>query len=172
MRFTFCTSIAAAMLFVAMPAMAEYKGSVKPNWGLADFTKHDEAYYLSLDQIKIGWTEAQVAKEFGNKYRSSESVGPDGKAHKTWRFASYRARMMSDPVDSIVTVEFVAGLVVGAKQVPAPGSDVQPAELAPVAAAAPITTADRIKALQGLLDQNLITPEEFEGKRKALIDGI
>jgi hypothetical protein len=172
MRFICRLSVAAAMLIAAAPAMAEYKGSVKPNWGLADFTKHDEAYYLSLDQIKIGWTEVQVAEEFGNKYKSSESIGPDGKAHKTWRFASYRARMLSDPVDSIVTVDFVDGLVVSAKQVPAPGSDVQPAELAPVSTVAASTPAERLKALQELLDQNLITPEEFESKRKALIDGI
>ena len=112
------------MILVAGPSIAQHKGSVKPNWGLADFTKHDEAYYLSLDQIQIGWTEDQVAEEFGKKYKSSESVGPDGKTHRTWRFASYRARMLSDPVDSIVTVEFVDGLVAGAKQVPAPGSDV------------------------------------------------
>ncbi|MEO6364965.1 MAG: SHOCT domain-containing protein [Luteimonas sp.] len=123
--------------------------------------------------IKLkGWTEAQVAEECGKKYKSSESVVTDKKKRTTWRFASYRARMLSDPVDSIVTVEFVDGLVVGAKQVPAPGSDVQHVELTPTATEAPDTPADRLKSLQGLLDQKLITPEEFENKRKALIDGI
>ena len=160
------------MILVAGPSIAQHKGSVKPNWGLADFTKQDEAYYLSLDQIQIGWTEDQVAEEFGKKYKSSESVGPDGKTHRTWRFASYRARMLSDPVDSIVTVEFVDGLVAGAKQVPAPGSDVIPAELAAPSSQSAATPADRLNALKELLDQKLITPEEYESKRKALIDRI
>ena len=172
MHHFFRLPILVVMFVVAIPAIAQHKGSVKPNWGLADFTKHDEAYYLSLDQIQIGWTEDQVAEEFGKKYKSSESVGSDGKTRKTWRFNSYRARMLSDPVDSIVTVEFVDGLVAGAKQVPAPGSDVLPSELAAPSAQSTTTPAERLNALKELLDQKLITPEEYENKRKALIDGI
>ncbi|HEY0660058.1 MAG TPA: hypothetical protein VGD21_01850 [Lysobacter sp.] len=74
-------NIAALMMVLSHHAIAGdgYKGSVKPNWGLADFTKHDEAYYLSLDQIRIGWTKAQVIEEFGKKYRVIESNEKDGK---------------------------------------------------------------------------------------------
>lgn len=150
-----------------------YKGSVKPNWGLADFTKHDEAYYLSLDQIRIGWTQAQVIEAFGKKYKVVEISEVDGKKHESWRFNSYRARMLSDPVDSSVTVEFIDGVVVNAKQVPAPGSDVQPSELVKMGTAPPQNSiSDRLKELQQLLDDKLISTEEYEAKRKALIDGL
>ncbi len=172
MRHVFRLLVLIVVLMAAAPAMAQYKGSVKPNWGLADFTKHDEAYYLSLDQIQIGWTEAQIIGEFGKKFKSTESTGADVRIHKTWRFASYRARMLSDPVDSIVTVDFVNGIVVGAKQVPAPGSDVQPSDLSAQPPKSGSTPADRINALRELLDQNLLTPEEYERKRKAIVDGI
>ena len=128
---------------------------------------------MSLDQIRIGWTKAQVIEEFGKKYRVIESNEKDGKNHESWRFASYRARMMSDPVDSLVTVEFVDGVVVNARQVPAPGSDVQPSELVKAGAApSQVSVGDRLKQLQKLLDDKLISKEEFEVKRKALIDAL
>lgn len=166
-------AIAASILALAsLDASAQYKGSVKPNWGLADFTKHDEAYYLSLDQIRLGWTENQVVEEFGKKFKESSYVDSAGITRKVYRYQSYRARMMSDPVDSIVTVEFVDGRVVGAKQVPAPGSDVVANELKPGTPNEPGKSAARLTELKALLDQKLITPEEYETKRKALIDGI
>ena len=153
-------------------AIAQHKGSVKPNWGLADFTKKDESYYLSLDQIHLGWTEAQVIQEFGNKYKTSEYVDLGGVTHKLLRFESYRARMLSDPVDSIVTVDFVNDLVVGAKQVPAPGSDVQANELTSEKSTPKSAPADKLKELSGLLEQGLITQEEYEVKRKEVIDAL
>ncbi|HEY0660059.1 MAG TPA: SHOCT domain-containing protein [Lysobacter sp.] len=80
---------------------------------------------------------------------------------------------MSDPVDSLVTVEFVDGVVVNARQVPAPGSDVQPSELVKAGAApSQVSVGDRLKQLQKLLDDKLISQEEFEVKRKALIDAL
>ena len=42
----------------------------------------------------------------------------------------------------------------------------------PVAAAAPLSPAEKIRQLKGLLDEGLISPEEFEAKRRELLAGM
>jgi hypothetical protein len=161
------TIIAALLLFYSNgPVAFEHKGSVKPNGWLADFNKHDEAYYLSVDQLRVGYTQTQVIEQYGKKYSIVETKLVDGKKLETWKFTSYRARQFSDPVDRFVFVYFIDGLVVNATEKPVDNS------LSEVSLVKAESAAAKLKQLQELLDQKLITQEEFETKRKDILSKL
>lgn len=151
---------------------AERKGSVKPNAMLADFNKHDEAYYLSLDQIRVGFSAAQVEDQFGKKYTVVDSQTKEGKKYEKWKFNSYRARQFSDPIDKFVFVEFLDGVVVDATEKSATGTSQPVSLVAKGSTSVSDSVASRLQQVQSLLDQKLISEAEYAAKRKEIIDSL
>ena len=165
--------IAMVLLLICNDSNAsERKGSIKPNGFLADFNKYDEAYYLSVEQLRVGYTKAQVIEQYGEKYSVVESKLIDGKKLETWKFTSYRARQFSDPIDRFVFVEFVDELVVNAIEKPINKSLPEVSLVKAEQAQPQSTAAVKLKQLQELLDQKLITQEEFEVKRKQILSEL
>jgi len=164
--------VSVLLLFSNMSDASERKGSVKPNGWIADFNKHDEAYYLSVDQLRVGHTKEQVIKEFGKKYSVVETKLIDGKKSETWKFTSYRARQFSDPVDRFVFVEFLDELVVNAIEKPINKSLPEVSLVKADQSQPQSTAAVKLKQLQELLDQKLISQDEFEAKRKQILSEL
>ena len=88
---------------ILLGACGSHKGAIKPNPSLADFNKYGEAYYLSIDQLKIGDPKDVVIKEYDDKYESETN----DQSREIWIFKSYQATFAIDPVQKLVTVEFM-----------------------------------------------------------------
>jgi hypothetical protein len=142
---------------MSLTACASHKGAIKPNSGLADFDKYGEAYYLSLEQIKIGDSKEVVTNEYGDKYESKTN----DKGREIWIFKSYQATFATDPVEKLVIVEFVNANV----------SDVSEKYLrgkSPTTSK-PIAADERLRKLKALHDDGVISDEDFESKKMELL---
>jgi hypothetical protein len=58
---------------------------------------------LSIDQLKIGDPKDVVIKEYDDKYESETN----DQSREIWIFKSYQATFAIDPVQKLVTVEFM-----------------------------------------------------------------
>jgi len=137
---------------------AAHKGAITPNSGLADFDKYNEAYYLSLEQIKIGDPKEKVIAEYGSKYETKKN----DKGREIWVFKSYKATFSRDPIQKLVTVEFINSLV----------SDVTEKYLRDINT---VTTKEpsseeKLRKLKSLRDDGIITDADFEKKKKEILN--
>ena len=142
-----------------------HKGAVKPNAGLADFNKYGKAYYLSLEQIQLGYTQDQVTNEYGSDYEVIESKTTEDHSFETWRFVSYRATFSRDPIDKYVFVSFRDQLVInkreewlGRREGPSSQSTNTGDKL------------EKLERLKRLLDQGAITQEEYETMKRDVME--
>jgi len=135
---------------------ASYKGTLKPNWWLADFNKYGEAYYLSTEQIKIGDDKDTVEKEYGSKYKAEK----DKKGRDIWIFKSYKATAATDPVQKVIKVEFIKDKVTNISEKYTNGGS-QSCNVQ--------TVESRMRQIQRLYADGIISKEEFEIKKGELL---
>lgn len=154
------TTIVIVLAMATVSGCGSHKGAIKPNGALADFDKYGEAYYLSLDQIAIGDSKAKTVEEYGDKYQ----VKKLDNNREQWIFESYRATFARDPVDKLIYVEFSNGKVVDKYEIK-PGQSAQ----VPARQASPI---EQIQQLDRLRNDGIITEEEFQAKKKKLLEKI
>ena len=142
---------------ILLSACGSHKGAIKPNPSLADFDKYGEAYYLSIDQLKIGDPKDVVIKEYGDKYESKTN----DQSREIWIFKSYQATFARDPVQKLVTVEFMNDRVsdVSEKYLRGPKSNVSNQASAD----------ERLRKLKALHKDGIISDEEFESKKKEIL---
>jgi hypothetical protein len=158
------TGILLLTVLLGAAGCGSHKGAIKPNAGLADFDKYGKAYYLSLDQIKLGDTQDQVMHEYGSDYEVVETKRMDGHQLERWRFTSYRATFARDPVDKYVFVSFKDQLVVGMSE------ELVGRSSTPAQTTGSNDPLDKLERLKRLLDQGAITKEEYETKKRELLN--
>lgn len=148
-----------ATLLLSISACANHKGAISPNWSLADFDKYDAAYYLDLAQVKLGDTKDKVVEEYGSDYSVVETKRENEHRFETWKFPSYRATAMRDPVDKYVYVSFKDDLIIGKNE----------GLVGRAAQSGSSDAVERIVRLKALRDQGAISKDEYEeAKRKIL----
>jgi hypothetical protein len=147
-------------LFFLITSCANHKGAIKPNWGIADFNKYNEGYYLSLDQIKIGDSKDIVLKEFGGNYiKSTNEIN-----NEIWSFNSYKATFATDPIEKIVSVEFSNDIVIDLTEKYLIGlNSIVTTE---------ITSDEKLRKLKKLYDDGVITETEFETKKTEILKNM
>lgn len=149
------------LLIASVAGCGGHKGAIKPNAALADFDKYRKAYYLSTRQFAMGATQAQVIKEYGDDYEIVNVNDQDGHKLETWKFVSYRATSGRDPVDKLVFVLFRDGLVTRVWEERPDGSSLVEASPDPIR---------ELEGLKRLLDLGAITNEEYENKKRQILD--
>jgi hypothetical protein len=155
------------LIAISVAGCGSHKGAISPNAGLADFNKYGEAYYLDVAQVPIGSTEEKVRAEYGDKYEVVESKQVDGKLIERWKFTSYRATFARDPIDKYMFVTLADRRVTNVDEmlVGRSGQPVQQAQ-------PKMDTYEQLEKLKQLHDAKVITAEEYEAKRKLLLDQI
>lgn len=155
---------------------AHHKGSISPNWGIADFDKYGEAYYLDLSQINIGFTKDQVVEEYGDKYFIQKVNNSNTKADFILRFTSYRATSFTDPVEKYVYVAFSQDAVVKKWEVFTDKQgrplSIQPKSLPASSNKNKDDEYNKLRKLKQLYEDRIITQEEFELKKKEILNRI
>jgi hypothetical protein len=149
-----------AAILLGITACANHKGAISPNWSLADFDKYDAAYYLDLDQVRIGDTKDKVIEEYGGDYSVVATRRENEHRFERWKFTSYRATSMRDPVDKYVYVSFKDDLVIG-KNEELVGRAAQSGSSDPV---------ERIERLKALRDQGAISKDEYEAAKRKILE--
>ncbi|MCP3943535.1 MAG: hypothetical protein GY710_18945 [Desulfobacteraceae bacterium] len=142
---------------IFLTSCASYKGTIRPNWGIADFDKYGDAYYLSTEQIKIGDTKEIVIEEYGNRFKSNTNDN----GSEIWSFKSYKATPFTDPVEKIVIVEFTNDLVIDVSEKYIIGQN-------------SVTSTEKrldekLRRLKKLLDDGIISKQEFETKKAEIL---
>lgn len=157
----------AILIVGALAGCGSHKGAVSPNASLADFDKYGAGYYLSVEQIPTGASEELVKSEYGDGYEVVESKQTDGKLIERWKFTSYRATFMRDPIDKYIFVTLADHRVRNVKEVLLGRSEQPPQQAQPK-----LDPYEKLEKLKGLHDARIITDEEYEAKRKALLGQI
>ncbi len=149
-----CLLLIASLIF---SSCANHKGAIKPNWGLADFDKYKEPYYLSTEQVRIGSSKEGVIREFGDNYESRIN----GEGREIWVFKSYQATFATDPVQKLVTVEFINSIVSDVTERYLRGPDsLRPSHSGP---------EERLRKLKALHDDGIISDSDYEAKKAELL---
>jgi|GEM_PF-6435163 len=141
-----------------LSACGTHKGTTKPNWFLADLDKYGEAYYLSVEQVRVGDTKETVINEYGPKYDVSSDRNTE-----TWTFKSYRATGFRDPLDKMVYVYFENNHVIEVRE------ELIGRGASPVRAQAP-DTVDALRQLKGLYDEGIISEQEYDDKKQEILN--
>lgn len=153
------------LLIIFLTCCASHKGAVEPNAALADFDKFDEAYYLSINQVQPGDSKNKVREEYGDKFRREDS----GENSEIWIFTSYRATFARDPIDKYVHVRFSGDQVVSIEEVAPNGERL---ESKGGNSSAPKSVEERLKALDRLKTEGLISEEEYHRKRADILSDL
>jgi hypothetical protein len=115
------------------------------------------------------WFAPDLGYRIKGKYETRQGYGNN---------TSYEVTSVTLPQGNGPPTATVAPTPSPSPQAPSPTRTVTPAPPAPPAAAVPnapaasSSTAARLQALKDLLDRKLITPQEYEAKRKAILDAL
>jgi hypothetical protein len=143
-----------------------------------------------FDSFVVEWTETEIgrhhdkteavvtmwyAPQVGYVVKSSVRL-VNANAADPYATTQY-ARMTYEATEVVMPNGQSLPVATGEPTVKAPGSEAPaprtpPALAAPAATPAPASPATRLKTLRRLLDQKLITPQEYETRRKAILDSL
>lgn len=110
--------------------------------------------------MKIGDSKDVVIEEYGDKYETKSN----DQNREVWIFKSYQATFARDPVQKLVTVEFMNDHVsdLSEKYLRGPKSNV-PKQ---------VSADERLRKLKKLHNDGIISDEEFKYKKKEILDEL